>query len=162
MPLKIAAAARSTEMAPVARAAPGLAGKPSRVMPRNETSSAQAARMMPQTWNAFTRGRLPDRLAVALRNARPPTGRTHAGGRGREPVGMGPAARRLRWTVVRVRIARQAAAAVAQLGHGRILDRPPDDPEQHRDRNLQHDREPENSPEAAAHVRDATRNARRG
>src|ERR671922_2603472 len=54
MPVPIAAAARMIEIAPTSLAAPVEPGKFSRVMPRKETISAQAAKMMPQTWKAFT------------------------------------------------------------------------------------------------------------
>jgi mannose-6-phosphate isomerase-like protein (cupin superfamily) len=50
-----------------------------------------------------------------------------------------------------------APVAPLDLGHGRVLDRPPDDPQQHRDRDLQHNRDPEDSPEASTHRRHRTR-----
>src|SRR3954453_8729599 len=53
-----------TEMAPTSRVAFAEAGKFSRVIPRNETSSAHAARIPPQTWNAFTAGKLPEGISL--------------------------------------------------------------------------------------------------
>ena len=46
----IVATASSTETIPTNRAAPAVPGKFSRVMPRNDTSTAQAANRPPKTW----------------------------------------------------------------------------------------------------------------
>src|SRR4051794_1462120 len=73
MALKIAAATSRTEIAPTRRAALVEPGKSSRVMPMKERSSAQIARIPPQTWNAFTDGEVTEERS-------PSVGRASTGG----------------------------------------------------------------------------------
>src|SRR3954464_6570796 len=59
MALKIAAATSRTEMAPTTRAVVAEPGKCSRLLPTKKRAIAQTAKRPPVTWNAFTRGKLP-------------------------------------------------------------------------------------------------------
>src|SRR3954463_13523622 len=69
MALKIAAATSRTEIAPARRAPLADAGKSSRVMPMKERTSAQIARIPPQTWNAFTDGEVTEERSPSVGRA---------------------------------------------------------------------------------------------
>src|SRR5215208_5819605 len=72
MAVPIAATARTTDTVPTRRSAPVDLGKPSRVMPRNATITAQTANSPPHTWKAFTARTLAKRLAASRRSQRTP------------------------------------------------------------------------------------------
>src|SRR5512134_4035617 len=139
MPALIVATVRIREIAATVRAAAGVAGKSSRVMPMNVRISAQAARMMPQTWNEVTAETLPEEAAHVFGSAMPcgdprtDARGAHAPRRNRCRIGVRTSSRRVGRAARGVRMGAAvgpAAALVTALGDGLLADCPPNDPEE--------------------------------
>src|SRR5689334_13420186 len=136
--VEIAISVSTIEMMITVRSCPSVRGNPSLRKPSaNERTSAHTNRRTPPIQKGFTRRKLPDRrLAVGHR--------TEAGGWLRQRLAMGAAARGAR--AARPGVVGPAAPVVFDGrvlgGHRLRVDRPPDDPAEGDDRDLQPHHQP--------------------